>query len=127
MFYTRHDMGLNWAKSLYINKKNFSCYRKLFVDRFSATLLLPLLAVVLRLAESLFSLGFRRNRCKILLQLSDNNCATLIVLLRAYRRCPLPELPVLVSDDVLFNDDVEDVAINFHFVYVLKRKVFPKE
>lgn len=116
-------------------RKNFSCYRKLFVDRFSATLLLLLavvVAVVAVLAESLFSLGFRRNRCKILLQLSDNNCATLIVLLRAYRRCPLPEvLPVpvlLVADDVLFNDDVDDVAINFHFfLTVYKRKVFPGE
>lgn len=91
----------------------------MFVVRFSAaaTLLLPLpvLVLVVLLAESLFSLGFRRNRCRILLQLSDNNCATLIVLLRAYRRGPsLPVLLPVADDDVVFNDDVEDVAINFH-------------
>lgn len=34
------------------------------------------------LCLSSFSLGFRRNRCKILLQLSDNNCVTLDVELR---------------------------------------------
>jgi hypothetical protein len=32
-----------------------------------------------------FSLGLRRKRCKILLQLSDSNCVTLAVELRVYR------------------------------------------
>lgn len=35
---------------------------------------------------SSFSLGLRRNRCRMLLQLSDSNCVTLDVLLRTYLR-----------------------------------------